>query len=814
MPGRFLATLLTTVASLPAQDDKPAPDASAQDAGKQVTAFLSNYCVRCHGPDRQKGELRLDTLSREFEDLPTAEQWRAVFYRVRFDEMPPRTTKKQPKGDARRALLEWIDRGLQAQGRGIHLAEKMRLPQYGNYVDHKMLFSGEVKELPYTEARLWRQRPGIYAQLWARHYGRQHRYSVKIGGAFRNGDLHQIQHGPHRGKPITARYFADERYANPFYEYVHHASGITDYADIAADQSSLEALLTNAEKMAEILTVGQPVAITTEVKTKDSRHGNNHGMFVGGEVSTSTELRGRIPRVFRAVMEHRAAVPRAVFANALQLGFQLFLRRVPSVEEVEHYFEDLFLKNASLGHTMALQAVLVAIAISPEFVYRMEMGLGDVDEHGRRLLSPLELVFALQYSLTDASPFGVDAFEADDVFQKQVEPLIQRALTKDHRVAYPGHGWLAQQMQKGKLQTRADVEAAVRHLLAAKPRNLTPNHNRDIQSVSNPRILQFFREFFGYHKAEDVFKEVDNFKQREGFQQFGNHTATRLMYDTDALVLHVLREDRDVLYELLTTNKVFVSYWSGKHDKKQIRRAGGEQKYRLAHDTQSYNLDPMTFDHQRGAPIEVPLDQRCGVLTQPSWLVAHSGNFDNDPVRRGKWIREKLLAGYVMDVPITVQAVIPDSETMTLRQRFEVVHDSECWQCHKKMNPLGMPFEAFNHVGRFRDLERGKPVDTRGSVDYTDGYGLDGNAGDGNAGEGGLDGGVANVREMMERLARSPLVRQSFIRHVFRFWMGRNEALRDSQTLLAMDKAYVESGGSFRELLVSLLTSDSFLYRK
>ena len=167
-----------------------------------------------------------------------------------------------------------------------------------------------------------------------------------------------------------------------------------------------------------------------------------------------------------------------------------------------------------------------------------------------------------------------------------------------------------------------------------------------------------------------------------------------------------------------------------------------------------------------------------------------------------------------MDVPITVQAVIPDSETMTLRQRFEVVHDSECWQCHKKMNPLGMPFEAFNHVGRFRDLERGKPVDTRGSVDYTDGYGLDGNAGDGNAGEGGLDGGVANVREMMERLARSPLVRQSFIRHVFRFWMGRNEALRDSQTLLAMDKAYVESGGSFRELLVSLLTSDSFLYRK
>jgi hypothetical protein len=44
--------------------------------------------------------------------------------------------------------------------------------------------------------------------------------------------------------------------------------------------------------------------------------------------------------------------------------------------------------------------------------------------------------------------------------------------------------------------------------------------------------------------------------------------------------------------------------------------------------------------------------------------------------------------------------------------------------------------------------------------------------------------------------------------------MGRNEMMSDSRTLIAMDNAYVESEGSFKELLVSLLTSDSFLYRK
>jgi hypothetical protein len=297
-----------------------------------------------------------------------------------------------------------------------------------------------------------------------------------------------------------------------------------------------------------------------------------------------------------------------------------------------------------------------------------------------------------------------------------------------------------------------------------------------------------------------VFKDVEKFGKREGFEQFHGHSAVRLMYDTDALVLHVLEEDRDVLARLLTTDEVFVSYWDGTNPEDRIQRAGGWDKYSRTHDAQSYNLDPFETEAERHQPITVPRDQRCGVLTQPSWLVAHSGNFDNDPVRRGKWIREKLLAGYVLDLPITVDAQVPDDETRTLRERFSVVEEAECWRCHRKMNPLGMPFEAFNHVGRFRDLELGRPTDTRGAIDFT--------------GDEALDGEVEGPREMLERIAASDLARQSFVRHVFRYWMGRNELLSDSRTLIAMDQAYVDSGGSFKELLVALLTSDSFLYRK
>ncbi len=202
--------------------------------------------------------------------------------------------------------------------------------------------------------------------------------------------------------------------------------------------------------------------------------------------------------------------------------------------------------------------------------------------------------------------------------------------------------------------------------------------------------------------------------------------------------------------------------------------------------------------------------------------MAHSQNTETDPVRRGRWIREKLLAGRVPDVPITVDAQIPENPHKTLRERLDsVTKKQECWKCHKQMNPLGLAFEVFDDFGRYRteeSLEHAenlikkatrkigtnvyvtKPVDAKGYLDGT--------------GDPSLDGEVANAFDLIDRLAKSKRVRQSIIRHAFRYFMGRNELLSDSQTLIDADNAYVESEGSFRAVVISLLTSDSFMYRK
>jgi hypothetical protein len=231
----------------------------------------------------------------------------------------------------------------------------------------------------------------------------------------------------------------------------------------------------------------------------------------------------------------------------------------------------------------------------------------------------------------------------------------------------------------------------------------------------------------------------------------------------------------------------------------------------MRHYLSYYGLDPdmplakHTDDQQ---PIKSPVT-RSGILTQPSWLQAHSTFTDNHVVHRGKWIREKLLGGTIPEVPVGVDAAIPDTADMPLRERLAQTREAFCWRCHEKMDPLGYPFEIYDDFGRFRadGKERlingelaDKPVDTSGAI-------ID-------SGDPALDGPVSDAIDLIQKLAESDRARQVFVRHVFRFFLGRNETLADSQTLIRADQAYVESGGSFEELIVSLLTSDSFLYRK
>jgi hypothetical protein len=52
---------------------------------------------------------------------------------------------------------------------------------------------------------------------------------------------------------------------------------------------------------------------------------------------------------------------------------------------------------------------------------------------------------------------------------------------------------------------------------------------------------------------------------------------------------------------------------------------------------------------------------------------------------------------------------------MTLRQRFEMHRQAaQCASCHNRLDPLGYGLENFDAIGRWRDKDNGRPVDSAG----------------------------------------------------------------------------------------------------
>lgn len=449
---------------------------------------------------------------------------------------------------------------------------------------------------------------------------------------------------------------------------------------------------------------------------------------------------------------------------ALTFGFHDAVERDPTSKELARYLAFLERNVAQGGPKAGLKSTLTAINLTPEAIFRMELGLGAVLPDGRRMLSPDELYLALSLALDDAP---IRAGKQDS--ENHLENLYS----------------------SGKLKTRDDIERAVRHLL-------------ENEQIKKPRIYRFFHEFFSFQEAETIFKD--------GKTAYAQHK--HMMADAETFIQNVLKDDKRV-FERLLTDSVYpltVLQSKKKYMWPMLTYSYNLSKGEIAQLGQQY-LDQVKRAEDgfqgKGRPKVGPLlrdfsGQRAGLLCHPTWLFAWSTNIENQPVQRGKWILEHLLAGTIPDVPITVQAQVPEDPHRTLRERFvQTRQEQYCWNCHKKMNPLGMSFEIYDYMGKFRTTEVNKPVDATASFDGTEIPVLDGR---------GLQ--VKNAMELMDVLAKEPRVRQSIIRHAFRYFLGRNEMLSDSPTLIAADQAYVKSGGSFNEVIVSLLTSDSFLYRK
>ena len=558
--------------------------------------------------------------------------------------------------------------------------------------------------------------------------------------------------------------------------------------------------------------------------------------------------------------------------------FQLILERLPAADEVEPFRQLARSYFNQMTHRQAIEKLLQTLILRSEFVYRNEFGASHPDEFGRQKMSPRDASYAIALALTDSSPDAelIEAadsgkLETRDDYRREIERLlakrdqyyvIDEAVQRIQLTAsitnlpirklrffreffgYPQMLSIFKDNKrfggnydnsKGRLVGEADrlVEHILRDDVRVIDELLTTDkfyvfHSGDNEAMtaSSERI----RRIYEYFKDEDWqnFETEDLLKHKEFLAEVkmrginvdqlatsGRRNSLREF--KTALESFTLRFDKGQ-----TAAAPYVSFPA--HGPYNASTRTGLQ-LRSPEVAKFFNIRLDHWDYPSVQPASV--QNRKGMLTHPAWLIAHAHNTATDPIQRGKWVREKLLAGTIPDLPITVDAVIPEDHHQTLRQRLEQkTGQTYCWRCHEQMNPLGLAFEMFDDFGRFRlqeslehpdNLIEKKPDKAAVHVDLRNVYktvDIDASGFLSGSGDPKLDGKVVNAIDLIDRLSRSDRVRQSVIRHAFRYFMGRNEMLSDSKTLIEADQAYLKSGGSFDAVIVSLLTSDSFIYRK
>jgi hypothetical protein len=180
------------------------------------------------------------------------------------------------------------------------------------------------------------------------------------------------------------------------------------------------------------------------------------------------------------------------------------------------------------------------------------------------------------------------------------------------------------------------------------------------------------------------------------FTDFDDNLRQAFRKETELFFESIMREDRSVA-DLLSANYTFLNERLAKH-------------YGVP-DVYGSRFRRVTFagDGVRG-----------GLLRQGSILTVTSYATRTSPVIRGKWVLDNII-GVVPPPPPPGAPALKETATgstaPSMRQRIAQHRaNPACAGCHNIMDPVGLAFENYDAVGRWRTMEEGSPVDASGGL--------------------------------------------------------------------------------------------------
>ena len=208
--------------------------------------------------------------------------------------------------------------------------------------------------------------------------------------------------------------------------------------------------------------------------------------------------------------------------------------------------------------------------------------------------------------------------------------------------------------------------------------------------------------------------------------------------------------------------------------------------------------------------VSFPKDSmRGGLLGQASILTLTANGVDTSPVIRGIWVLESLLGTPPAPPPPDVEPIDPDVRgAQTVKDLLEKHRSVQaCADCHAKIDPYGFALEYFDPVGGYRPTyyrTRFWKKSTQ-STELFPSKPIDGSA---TLTSGEKIHGPRTLKKAL--LAKRGLLARNLAEKLLTYGTGRSMSLRDEEEIKQIAKTVNNGEFGFRDLVIKVATSQAF----
>ena len=698
---------------------------TALSAAEPFEAFLTKHCISCHGPKKEKGDLRIDKLSRDFKAGIDGHLWAEVVEQINAGEMPPKK-EPQPTENEIAFVIAQLDTKI-GEGRAARMAKR---PPVAHYRLSRKEYQNTVYDLlgvrydptkpgELNEDTLWHgyERIGSQLTLSPSHVDRYYRAAeIVLDRAF---PAKAVEARKIRQTAAELRYGGGEKQKEALarigikrpLRYLHFPGRVQPalspnwFGKTGPEHSGLYKLRLQASGIRP--PGGQPAHLSIGKKTSEET--------VDGLIELDITAPEDKPQVyeFEIFLEMPVGLHFAVVATdgVDRRGGAAFRNAIASRAYIFTHSSETLLLNPNAPQMFDDKGNGIFSTVILDWLEWEGPLVTDAEKAHRKDVMPPE----------NASP---------EVVTEHLHRFAQRAWRRPVKLEELNNYLDSYQadLETGEKEAVAYRNALLRVLTSRNFIYLVEGDPKPRERLTGQELASRLSYFLwssmpdgdlfteakaGTLKGEGLKKQVDRMLTDDRINRFiddfsrqwlqlhrvGMFPPDKKLYPTydDWLEASMRNEPVEYFRELLTNNLPIETLLDSDWTMANARLCD------------FYGLPEPEKGGFRRVALR-PEDNRGGLLTMGGILGLTSDGTRHKPVNRGVWVIEAILGKTPPTPPVNVdpiEPVPPKGTKITIRQRIEAhAKDPNCAACHRKIDPLGLAFDQYDAIGQWRIREQ------------------------------------------------------------------------------------------------------------